>query len=62
MSKKRYALLAVVLLAAGAGTAAYVLEQREPEGTHVQSAKVERLEIVQTVTATGKIQRFKHRE
>ena len=56
MSKKRYALLAVVLLAAGAGTAAYVLEQREPEGTHVQSAKVERLEIVQTVTATGKIQ------
>ncbi|MCP3962293.1 MAG: efflux RND transporter periplasmic adaptor subunit, partial [bacterium] len=56
MSKKKYALLALVLLAAGGGTAAYVLKQREPEGIPVQSARVERLEIVQTVTATGKIQ------
>ncbi len=56
MSKKKYASLALVLLAAGGGTAAYVLNQREPEGTSVQTAKVERLEIVQTVTATGKIQ------
>ncbi len=56
MSKKKYALLAVVLLAGAGGTAAYMVQQREPEGTEVQTAKVERLEIVQTVTATGKIQ------
>ena len=56
MSKKKAALLALVLLVAGGGTAAYVLQQRQPEATPVQTAKVERLEIVQTVTATGKIQ------
>ncbi len=56
MSKKKYALLVLVLLAAGGGIAAYLLTQREPEGTSVQIARVERREIVQTVTATGKIQ------
>ncbi len=56
MSKKSYALLAAVLVAGAGATTAYVLKQRESEGTHVEAAKVERLEIVQTVTATGKIQ------
>ncbi len=56
MSKKKYALLALVLLAAGGGTAAYLLARREPEGIAVETNRVERLEIVQTVTATGKIQ------
>ncbi len=56
MSKKKVALLALVLLAGAGGTAAYVLLQRQPEATPVQAAKAERLEIVQTVTATGKIQ------
>ncbi len=56
MSKRKVALFAILLIAAGGGTAAYVLKQRQPEGISVQSARVERLEIVQTVTATGKIQ------
>ncbi len=56
MSKIKVALLAIVLLASVGGTAAYVLQQRKPEGIEVQIANVERREIVQTVTATGKIQ------
>ena len=56
MSKIKVVLLATVLLASAGGTAAYVLQQREPEGIEVQTAQVERREIIQTVTATGKIQ------
>ncbi len=56
MSKKKWALLAIVLLGAGGGTAAYMVKQREPEGIEVETAKAELLKIVQTVNATGKIQ------
>ncbi len=54
--KKKWVLLVIVLLAAAGGTAGYIMQQREPEGIEVETAEVERLEIVQTVTATGKIQ------
>ena len=56
MSRKKYVLLVVALLAVVVSGAAFMMQQREPEGIEVQTAKVERQEIVQTVTATGKIQ------
>ncbi len=56
MTKKKWALLVILLLVAAGGTAGYVMRQREPEGIEVETARVERLEIVQTVTATGKVQ------
>ncbi len=57
MSKKKIAFgtLAVLVVAAGAGVA-WKVQGRGPEGVSVQTAPVGKMTIVQTVTATGRIQ------
>jgi HlyD family secretion protein len=57
MSMKRFLLLlAVVIVIAGAAGVMYTMRDRGPQAIEVQCAPVSRMEIVQQVTATGRIQ------
>jgi HlyD family secretion protein len=54
--KKLLLLLVLVVVVAGGIAVGLKMSSRGPEGITVETAPVERMEIVQTVTATGRIQ------